>query len=1415
MVALLLALPIAGYLVLTRTAVLTGLVVPAMQSVLEGAQVEADRVSLRGDRTLVVEGLRVRAVGVDGPAGQVLSAERLTARVHWGELLAGRAALREVEVIGPRVRVSRERGQGSVNLEGLRLAQRGAGPTTLPTVRLLGGVLELGEHDGADYRALRELDFTGQVTPAADGSGATVALSGTPGRADGVNLNGRIDDDGLTLALEDLRLDALPQTAVPSDLRPLFEEMDIRGRIATTRFAYASSGELRTTLELDGVSLNLPFGPELDQPARGDNAPVRMTDVTGTIVVTTQGVSAEFVGVAADLPHEVSLVWNGLRPDAEFRCTLRTRGYQLTESPGLLPIAPEGIRRRLASFSNPTATLDADVTIRRDPPSSSGAGEINASGEIRFRDGVAAFHDFPYQFRDLRGTAVFDRDRLELRDITGVSDSGARLSAQARIAPPRPGAAVEITVRTTDTPIDDRLLAAMGPSRASLVRALFNTAQYDALAREGLVLTPAAAAELRTERDRLRGSTDAAAVARSAEIERTLASTPVFPLTGECEAVVSITREPGMDTDWQRVITVRIPSAGMLPEHFPLPVLATDVELVIRDEAAEIVGGTFNGLMGGQARVRATAALRPGEPATSVVHVDATAVPIDARLIRAVPDARPGPGQRGLREILTDLGLEGVVSCQARVDASEDDAAFDVSLDVRGVRARPIPLAGGIDPGGALDLELTAGRVRAQNENVLLTLDGVLRGDGGAPAGHAELTLGVTNFGEQREPEVDGEVRVSELEAATPIERLIGVLAPDAARELASVRREFNPRGRATVLVTFDGPLEHEDAIGAEFTALDGLELDAFGSRVAFEQAGGRVLLHPLREGRLVLRRFSALLHADGRRVGALWAQGVAPMRGPWRGATDAGPADALRVELSDADFTAPKAREFLLSFAPGAVRGLADQYWVAGAFDAAIDLAPDPREPGAMEASGVIWPQRVSLERRGQRIAFERAWALVTFDRTGGAWAQGRASTPAWSMESDGSWSASPDGTVALQGTLGVDAPAGLSPEALALLPAPVADTLGALGVEFPGGLRVPEARVALTFPGDGSRVRFAAEGRLETGGAQLDPGAAIRDLIGEASFAAGDDGRSPPHMELTLHAIACEAAGATLTNAKARVSAASKPGLVAVPLITADLHGGRLVGAASVRTDPGESARYRADFRLSGVPLAELLEDWRTADVGPTEDVVAPATTGAPRDKSRGLVDGWIAIEGVAGDETSTTGRGEFVAGGGTVLELPLFIRLMKASNLQVPSDESLGLAESAFFLRGREIVFERLAVFAESIEVFGYGVIGWPERSLDLRLSSRAIRRLPVLSRVIETFRDELVTVQARGTIEQPEFSLVQFEGTRRILDRIQGTPLDEAQRRLLDAQRAALASRDRVRRVGDTVDQLPRATEPRSP
>ena len=83
--------------------------------------------------------------------------------------------------------------------------------------------------------------------------------------------------------------------------------------------------------------------------------------------------------------------------------------------------------------------------------------------------------------------------------------------------------------------------------------------------------------------------------------------------------------------------------------------------------------------------------------------------------------------------------------------------------------------------------------------------------------------------------------------------------------------------------------------------------------------------------------------------------------------------------------------------------------------------------------------------------------------------------------------------------------------------------------------------------------------------------------------------------------------------------------------------------------------------------------------------------------------------------------------------LLRLPLAGPLIELSNLQLPTAEEIDFAQAKFYIEGGVISFEQLGVSSQSVNLDGEGTLLWPSLELDLRVTSRGVRRAPIRRRV----------------------------------------------------------------------------------
>ncbi|MCW5767647.1 MAG: hypothetical protein KIT19_03110 [Phycisphaeraceae bacterium] len=1429
MLAAVVALPVLCFLLLTQSPLTAWIVVPVLSN-LTGADIDIGHATIRANGTLTVENVRAKAPGVSGPAATFVEVPKVEIEFKWRELFTSNR-VRNITLHEPRIRLSQSADTQTLNVSGLTLFRpsgTSAGP--LPTIVIDDAALEIGEHAGADYFPLSVIHFDASVIPdpASPSNASTIRVAqlapdgpiiGIPGQF----ITGRIDADSVTIEPGNLSLASLRPSTLPTAVRTQLERLNLAGRLQVRKFEYTfATGKVEAEIRLSGIAMNLT---EILVDDPDSAATLRMSGVAGIILVSGEKIRADLRGTLADLPWTVRLDYAGPNADAAFTCDLATEGFHVTNRPDLLPFAPLIVQERLASFSNPTATVSSRVRITRDAPTPAGASPIRVSGTLDFRDGVAAYVDFPYQFEQMSGSVRFDDEHIELLKIAGVAPSGAQLVATGYISPINEEAGVDIRVHVENVPVDATLEIALGSDRREIVTALFNQQRYTEIVRAGLVLDPRQAARVQDELRSLSALPERseATSARIAALQRVLDERPQLEPGGRAVVDIRVTRPVGPLRPWSTQVDVRFATLHILPEAFPLPIVGSDVALRINDKTATLVGGTYTSLRGGNARIDATVDLfTPDGTQSFIPRVDIAAqgIPVDDLLINSIPDRRPpdttgDPHRPTLEASLRALNVEGTIDVVARITpkAAPDatgkvELGYDVRASASSLYATP---SGGSEAETSITLAELNGELHLTDESIDASIAADLFSsptsspDLQRPAGRA--TARFTSSPTLPSSPYELDVLVSHLDTSARIEHLIRAFSPDIANRLSSLRGTHRPSGLLDATLRIRS---NEGVSNVELTLSDpvDLALDAFGGRNTLSVPEGSVTLHSRQSeseeatGRsdisIHFDRFVAAVDHDDHPIGRIEANGTFSfdMEDAARVSHSAG----LSIVWSDAPLGHQVIRDLVQMRFGAVIDDLYKNHEPDGRFDLDLELRPIPSDTTRLGAWGTIRPRFFSVTRHGHRMSFPSVDGSLVFSPSGGEVRRLTLNAEGTSLLLNGSWTLDSETNPVLD--LGISGwTTAKGSDLYAMLPNQLHDLARDSEFSVEGGIRIGELNVRAEVAPGPNASRFAAHGTVVVDRASMQVGPRITDLSGIIEFTARSEPNSTS-FDVGMIASSLRVANLLVTEARLRVASDANDPTIIAPLITGSTHGGRFSGRATVGPDPRQpdQRRYFASMRVAGARFASVLADLTSGSNG--SPPVAP-------DGSRGLLDGELTVEGVLGQTQSQTGRGEMAISGGEVLSYPLLLPILQVANLQVPSRERLDLALSSFHLSQGRLTFEEMSVFSPTVELFGYGTMSWPKTELDLRVVSRGARQLPIVSSVFEAIRNELISVSVGGTLTSPDVSLEQFASARGLLKRLIDGSASEQAREMQRIRQRAYSSQDRIRRAGDRIKDLSRA------
>ena len=1453
--------------ILGATGALTGLVVPIIERQI-GLEMTQGKIVFLPTTEIELRDAVFRAPDIDGPGGEVIRLDRAAVSVRWGSIFKGSEAISGVMIEHPRLRVSQDTATGTVNLDAFNLQQSGGGGAATPAITIYSGVIEVGEHTGKNYTKLKELSVVGNLSKPNKSGVAKfnfIATSTLPSMSSGIRdpmgdfqIKGTLSSDGVEGTMTGLTLEDWSADIVPSRVRPIYESLDLTGNLAATKFKVDTKGNPEITLTLEGVDVNLPFDP----PAgfAGPERLLRMRSTKGRITFGNQGLVANLTGDLDQLLYQVDLKYNGYSQSSPFTCDLQTK-FRIEEGFRPLLFLPERVSSKLERFIGLRADIDARITLDR-ALSDGNPGPVLVSGQANVSNGSAKYYEFLYPFENIEGTIFFSPDGVEFDNITGTAPTGAQLQARGKFDGLGEDSVVEIIVAVDHLPIDHLLLGAMDDDQRDLVDTLFSEEKYSNLLGSGYLLSDSRRDELTHRRDqlvatiaRLPISPDDSAIqdqraALSAELAsaNTMLRVPEFDFGGLIKVDVFLRRHPERPEDdrWTTDIEAVIPSAGLVPKQFPLPIVARDVQITISDGAVLLRGGRYDGLSGGWAQVDASFKPREGfDDPQPFVKIKARQIPIDQRLIAAIPgyydDQPEDQSDITLRRILDRLRMQGVVEADAKIGPGEDGRiSYEVEAGVLTGSAHPLSMGLqllddsaqpkqsdlGLD---SVQLNSMVGTIFVTESLIVVDLNGMME----SPAlplaptpirlmtqltlpnqprfGNIKRTDGLLPF--EAGPPPPGpllytRVNARGLDLAMPLEHAIAVLSPSFAKRVSQWRTDYDPDGVLDVKATLEGrvggslntklQLDHIDSMGFTF------ENHHYGLGSSIGSLEMHLGMHP----QIISRGFSIPVQIDQEPTGTLTLGGSMLLATGGR-LLELKDEPSLRVSMDKGRLGSPGVRavvDRMGSGKEGGARNFFEFYGLDGEFDLLIDITPlegsrfsnAPEGMLAMppvEIDGSLNPKTLTMQRDGSLLAFnaEQLTGSIRFDGLEGYFDHINAHNEDYSLSINGRWRVSP-GSGAM-----VDLDIGASGDVLGgpmrvILPDTLNRVVDQLEVKSSGGIDLKRLHIYADRLGTNS-TSYTIDGDANVIGVDALVGVPITGFDGTVGFDVRSDqvaGGTNLRFELDLQATRMRAGLLRVHNAAATVvNDPATPGVVLVPEFNAGMHGGVISGNAQVRPNDRDVPWYATEIRVSGVRAAPIFDDLFL----PEEGLEGPPGPNASRvrsawnvdtDVSRGVMNADLTLTGPIGMPDERYGRGYARVSGGSIVALPGLINLIEASNLTLPTGSRLNLAEAEMYIDGPTVSFERLSASSEAVEILGYGTMDWISREIDLRFRSRSINQIPVLSELLEGIRDELITIRIAGAPGAITYAPEQFSTTKRLIDSMFGTAETEQERRLREVK-----------------------------
>jgi hypothetical protein len=697
-------------------------------------------------------------------------------------------------------------------------------------------------------------------------------------------------------------------------------------------------------------------------------------------------------------------------------------------------------------------------------------------------------------------------------------------------------------------------------------------------------------------------------------------------------------------------------------------------------------------------------------------------------------------------------------------------------------------------------------------------------------------------------PTIDAEFTLSALNLAAPVEELLRPFDDKLASAIEAVRSTAITSGTVDLDVTARSLTQVDaDGTGTRLTAvvrnLSALRTPLAEGTVRVDQDSGALALTTVLRpdnagGGITLSRATVLLsdfaaelsfiptgEPIGSLIGRLDGSGsielaIDPATSPPRLSIPR-ILDPTSIRLRDGRLGSPVIRSIARRLGGD---GLADEIAdvdLRGEFTALATLGVTG-DATAPEASVTISPRWLAARRVGLDVLLPRVEGSVTVSASGGSIDNLVLDGGLWEVRLDGLWYNRTDEAGRLLWTLStrIDGEAtDLVPSLRAMLPEGTRQTISNLALAAPGGLSLSGGSLELSWPaaaleGDPpstTAIRFI--GPFAFRNMKANPGLAITECsarldinVDRPMFA------SMTSLQLSLSEASLIAGGLRITDASGLAESGLTPGELILRSIDGDCFGGRISGSAVIRPAqpaPGSQTAdaaapgnaFAAVVSFGGISLADAVAAIASSAPSPSP---APDTTSSPAAAPASklaigpsaVVDGRLSFSGNASDPASQAGEGTIRVSGGRIIDVPLLLPLLSLSNLQLPVGQQLDYFQADFTLDRTTVHFQQLAALSSSVAILGEGSMTLPDLSLDVVVASRRRDvRIPLLTQIFESLRDELLTARVVGTLTSPRLSAETLAGTRQLLGGLAGSRRASArstEERLADIERQSRRS-----------------------
>ncbi len=901
------------------------------------------------------------------------------------------------------------------------------------------------------------------------------------------------------------------------------------------------------------------------------------------------------------------------------------------------------------------------------------------------------------------------------------------------------------------------------------------------------------------------------------DIQHTLDDIPVFKMGGKLILEASIKRKAGEDDSFETVLGIgplrRQDPINALYRNFPYPVQVVDGQLTLKAGAITITKplelrspscpDAIGWLSGDIKQIHdgSKFKLKPD------LIIKGSGVQIDSMLTYAIPAGARGyqtpagddPAFNRLAPggaAIAGLQLEGMLSGNGTITTNEmHKAKFQINVDLANAHTRNVnnPLHDPNDIKWSWPFSKPLSNVTA---SVIISESGLHILDiKGAHNDELMSASGFVHWGGGQDPGIDILIDGENISINTQILQLTnGLLSKEHTDRLSKFLTEYQPEGRMSILWPWTQTFRSKPASQQQDHS-DGItiwpdHITAYikNNRISFYDSTGEIRLH---DGYVILDNLVADIRNDNLTPGTLaldgkWMIDAAPPN--TNDSTELDPCMIVGTLLNTPYQSSLIRTALAISESEGLLQQF-DDLNLAGRFDANFQIVQPIHGMTTKIISNSTHDAYSHTEYTNDvqldwQVDLYPRFSAFTWNSTRyevGSFQGGIQLTPNMVLfqdlqgkYQDGSFGI--DGNVilapAIQAELQLDLNAkGITERVVAILPVAVKQMINHIKLEVKDSVHLSNAKLIYQqipvnppVTSDATTAIHMAhksvetlkfDGLLNINNASLHISLPITNVDGDIAVHISKDKDDTKYtVWADMHFDRLRAERRLVTDVDVELRQGNKSGQIIFPLLHGLCYEGEVSGKGRILYptlfDPGDFAFW---LTMTDVSIDQfLVEPELSLDVS-NSDTTDNTINSDPHTYRPGIASGSLSLSGIFGDVNSRIGRGEFRILDAELYDVPLAMWVLQLSSLALPVSTSFNFADINFYLQGDRITFDRLFLESPTLTMTGHGDLYYITRELDLRFESANRARTPVVSDLIEGFRDSLFSIHVTGNLDDP--------------------------------------------------------------